>query len=394
MATLLLVVIYISFIGLGIPDSLFGTAWPAIYKEFNMPIAAASYVTLLMSICTIISSLMSAWIINKYKTSWVTAVSTAMTAAGLLGFSQSGSMLWLCLFAIPLGFGAGAIDSGLNNYVALHYKATHMNFLHCFYGLGVTLSPYLMSIALGDDANWRKGYRIAFFIQLGITIITFISLPLWKKTHPYSKHSREEKPKTLSLLSMARMPAVRAVWILFIGSCALEVTCGVWCSSFLVNSKAYALDAAARVVTLYYGGMAIGRLLSGIMAARISSWNIIHICQGILFAAIVLVMLPLPASFTVAGLFLIGLGNGPVFPNLTHLTPINFGRDVSQSVIGSQLAASSIGIMVLPPVFGLLAQAFSTDLFPYYLLVLFIVVIFYKLKLIKLLKAQRKYTAR
>lgn len=391
MSTLLLVIIYICFIGLGVPDSLFGAAWPAIYKEFHMPISAASFVTLTISGFTVISSLLSARVINKYKTSLVTAFSTAMTAAALLGFSISSNMLWLCLFAIPLGLGAGAIDSGLNNYVALHYKAAHMNFLHCFYGIGVSLSPYLMSIALGDGSNWHKGYRMAFFVQLGIAAIAFISLPLWKKAHPDSKLSKEEKPRTLSLIAMAKLPAVRAVWMLFIGSCALEVTCGVWCSSFLVNSKGYAVDAAARVVTLYYGGMAIGRFLSGILAARLSSWNIIHIGQGILLGAILLILLPLPTAFTIAGIFLVGLGNGPIFPNLTHLTPINFGRDVSQSVIGSQMAASYIGIMVAPPVFGLLAQGFSTDLFPYYLSVMFVIAILYKLRLIKLLKEQGRY---
>lgn len=184
MATLLLIVIYIAFIGLGIPDSLFGAAWPVIYKDFNTPISSASLVTLTISGCTVISSLISARVINKYKTSKVTAVSTALTAAALLGFSLSKSMTWLCLFAIPLGFGAGAIDSGLNNYVALHYKATHMNFLHCFYGIGVSLSPYLMSIALGDGANWRRGYRTAFFMQLAISIVTIIHFPYGKKSIP------------------------------------------------------------------------------------------------------------------------------------------------------------------------------------------------------------------
>lgn len=373
MATLLLIIIYLAFIGLGIPDSLFGTAWPAIYQEFGLPISAASCVTLLISGCTVAASLMSAWVINRFGTPKITAVSTAVTALALLGFSLSGNLLFLCLFAVPLGFGAGAIDAALNNYVALHYKATHMSFLHCFYGVGVSLSPYLMSIALADNSNWRNGYRLSFFIQLAIAIVTIVSLPLWKKAHPRTaEQSPAEKPKTLSLLQLARMPSVRAVWIIFLASCAIEFTCGTWGSTFLVNSKGMAVDEAAKAITLYYAGMALGRFCSGLAANRLSSWRIIFIGQGIVLAAIVLLFLPLPSGAAVTGLFLIGLGNGPLYPNLVHLTPQNFGRDISQSVMGSQMAAASIGIMLAPPLFGLLAERMTTGIFPGFLIALFV----------------------
>lgn len=393
MATILLIVIYIDFIGLGIPDSLFGAAWPAIYTEFGLPISYASFVTVIIYGGTVASSLLSAKVINRFGTAKVTAVSTALTAAGLLGFSFSGGLIWLCLFAVPLGLGAGAIDSALNNYIALHYKATHMSFLHCAYGVGVTLSPYLMALALSDNNDWRGGYRIAFFIQIGITAVTLFSLPLWSKIRRINTHDEEEDaaPRTLKLTELIKMPSVRAVWLIFFGSCAIEFTCGSWGSTFLVQSKGMSAENAAKIITFYYAGIAIGRFLSGILAAKLPSWRIIRIGQITIITAIVLLMLPLPVYVAAAGLFLVGLGNGPIYPNLIHLTPKNFGRDISQSVMGSQMAAASIGIMVMPPMFGLLAQGISTDIFPYFLLIMFAVMAVSTFFLIKNLKKSGKY---
>ena len=392
MATLLLFVIYIAFIGLGVPDSLFGTVWPAIYPEFDLPVSAASVVTLLISGCTVVSSLLSARIINRLGTAAVTAASTALTAAALLGFSLSGNLPWLCLFALPLGIGAGAIDSGLNNYVALHYRAAHMNFLHCFYGIGVSLSPYLMSLALADGNQWRLGYRRAFFVQTVIVLLVLLSLPLWKKTRPAVSDSVETEPvKTLRMTEMMKIPAVRTVWWIFIGSCAIENTCGTWGSTFLVDAKGMTAEQAAGIITVYYVGMTLSRFLSGILSARLSSWKLIYIGQGIMLAA--LLLLALPSSFSsAAGLFLIGLGVGPVFPNLIHLTPANFGRDISQSVMGTQMAATYMGIMLMPPVFGFLAQAAGAFVFPYYLLALFAVMIAATWLLGARLKKQGRYS--
>ena len=387
MATLLLIIIYIAFIVLGIPDSLFGTAWPAIYVSFEIPISSANYVTLLISCGTVISSALSARIINRFGTAVVTAVSTAITAAALFGFSVSGNLLWLCIFSIPMGLGAGAVDSALNNYVALHYKATHMNFLHCFYGIGVSVSPYLMSLALTNENNWRDGYRLAFYLQLAIALITIVSIPLWKKAHPASLQSNEEiHPKTLSIINMLKMPSVRAVLLIFIGSCAIECTCGTWGSTFLVNSKGMSVDHAAKIITLYYVGMALGRFLSGILAARLSSWKLIHLGQTITIFAILLLFLPLPSTIAAAGLFFIGLGNSPIFPNLIHLTPENFGKDISQSVMGMQMAASYAGIMLIPPIFGLWAQKTGTDIFPLYLLIMLVVMLFGTYSMLNFLK--------
>ncbi len=392
MATILLIVIYIDFIGLGIPDSLFGAAWPAIYTEFGLPISYASFVTVIIYGGTVISSLLSARVINRFGTAKVTAVSTALTAVGLLGFSLSGGLIWLCLFAVPLGLGAGAIDSGLNNYIALHYKATHMSFLHCAYGVGVMLSPYLMSLALSDNNNWRGGYRIAFFIQIGITAVTILSIPLWSRIRSIDIHEDDDvRPRTIKLTELIKMPSVRAVWLMFFGSCAIEFTCGSWGSTFLVQSKGMSAEDAAKIITFYYAGIALGRFLSGMLAARLPSWRIIHMGQAAIITAIVLLALPLPFYVAAIGLFLVGLGNGPIYPNLVHLTPKNFGRDISQSVMGSQMAFASVGTMVMPPIFGLLAQNISTDIFPYFLLIMFIVMIVSTFVLVKNLKANGRY---
>lgn len=375
MATLLLIVIYIAFIGLGVPDSLFGTAWPAIYTDLNLPVSRASIVTIIVSCGTITSSLLSSWLISRFGTGKITAVSTLMTALALLGFSCSDSMLWLCLCAIPLGLGAGSIDTALNNYVALHYKASHMNFLHCFYGIGVSLSPYLMSLAL-SKGTWEGGYRAVFWFQLAIAALTVLALPLWKKVrHAQNGEEEEETPRVLSFPALMKMPKVRMACLVFIGYCALEYTCGTWGSTFLVNAKGAAADTAARMVTFYYIGLALGRFLSGVLAGRLHSRQLVKIGQTILLAAIASLFLPLPSAFCSVSLFFIGLGNGPIFPNMLHLTPELFGKDLSQAVIGAEMATSYIGVLLAPALFGLIAQNVTAALFPVYLLVLYALMI-------------------
>lgn len=318
MATLLLIVIYISFIGLGIPDSLWGTAWPAIYTDFHLPISFASFVSIIISSGTIISSLISAKVISRFGTNRVSAFSTAMTALALLGFSLSDNFFLLCLCAIPLGLGAGAIDTALNNYVSLHYSATHMSFLHCFYGIGVTVSPYILSLVINSDAGWRGGYRIAFGIQLCIALILFLTLSIWKKAHGQDTDEAEQTTKTLPFREIACIPGIKLMWCLFITSCAIECSCGGWGSTYLVEYKHMDAVTAARMVMLYYMGMALGRFLSGILAARLSSWQIIRIGQWILGIALVILVLPVPAGISAASLFMVGLGNGPMFPNFNY----------------------------------------------------------------------------
>ncbi len=372
MATLLLVVIYCAYVGLGVPDSLFGTAWPAIYQEFGLPVSAANAVTMLISSGTIISSFMSTRIINRFGTAIVTAVSTTLTALALLGFSQSGNFLFLCLFAVPLGLGAGTVDAAQNSYVAMHYNARQMSFLHCFYGIGVSVSPYLMSIGLHEN-EWRKGYMLAFTLQAAISIITIIAIPLWKKAHPQTKTEEERKAANVPILTLAKMPAVRATWMLFITSCGIEVISTHWSSTFLVQCRGITPEFAAKTTMLYFVGLATGRFVSGLVADKIKPWAQIKIGCAVLAAGLVLLFLPIEGKLVpAAGLFLVGFGIGPMYPNLTYLTPIHFGDRLSQAVIGSQMGFAYVGIMVLPIVFGFIAQGFTTAIFPYFQAVLFL----------------------
>lgn len=371
MATLLLIVIYLAFIGLGLPDSLFGTAWPAIYPEFQLPFSMGSLVTTIMTCGTIFSSIMSSRVIARLGTGKVTAFSTALTAMALLGYSLSGHFWLLCLLAIPLGLGAGAVDTGLNNYVATHYTSAQMSLLHYFYGIGITVSPYLMSRLLATSAGWRGGYRLACCIQLAIALILFLTLPLWKKVA--GKEAQEETPvKVLSIRELAKIPGVKNMWLLFIVSCGIENATNTWGSTFLVECKGLTADRAAQVMIFYFIGFTLGRLLSGILATRLSCWKIIRIGMSVMGIAMVLLLLPLPQFAVIIALFFIGMGNSPLFPNFTYLAPRNFGRDISQSVIGTQMAASNTGFMVMPILCSLLGQLFGMEIFPVCLAVLYV----------------------
>ena len=360
MATLLIIIIFVTYIGLGIPDSLFGTAWPAIYSEFDLPISYSNFVTGLMYTGTIISSLLSAKLTKKLGTPLVVALSTFLTAVAIFGFSFSKNMFMLCLCTIPLGLGAGAIDNVLNSYVALNYKATHVNFLHCSYGVGVTLSPFLMSFALKNSNDWQGGYRIMFVFQLALTLMCFLSIPVWKKVK--EQKAIEDETRVVSIPDLLKIPIARASLVIYFGSCAIESICLAWGSTFLVNSKGLTPDKAAAMITFYFIGMTLGRFLSGVLANRISPKKINIIGESITLIAIILTFSKNSIIATV-GLSLIGLGNGPVFPNMTHLTPVHMGREISQSFIGLQGAVSYGSILLSPITFGLLAEKFSTDIF-------------------------------
>ena len=375
MATALLIIIYIAFIGLGIPDSLFGTAWPAIYSEFELPISFGSFVTIIISCGTVLSSVISSKIISRLGTNKVSAYSTLLTALALLGFSFASNLWVMCFWAIILGAGAGAIDVALNNYVALHYSATHMSFLHCFYGVGVSASPYILSLVIAGNFGWRGGYKIAFAIQLIITLLLFLSLPLWRKAHGGENESEENTHKDLSFGSVLKIPGVKMMCSLFIASCAIECTCGGWGSTFLVEYKHLPAEKAAQIIMIYYIGMTLGRFLSGVLAAKSHSWKIIRLGQIVLGLALLLLILPGGVYLCALGMFLIGLGNGPLFPNFNYLTPENFGSDISQSVIGIQMASAYIGIMVAPALCGLLGQIFGMVIFPFYLILFYAIMI-------------------
>ena len=282
MATLLLVVIYLSFISLGVPDSLLGTAWPVLYRELGVPLASQSAVSILCSLATMTSSMNSARIISHLGTGKVTAFSTLLTAAALLGFSFSGSFWFMCLMAIPLGLGAGCVDSALNNYVSIHYNATVMSFLHCFYGVGVMVSPYIMSVVINSAVGWRGGYRTASLIQALIGSILLLALPLWKKAHGEESIQAEKKMKVLPISQTLRIPGALMTCLLFLTFCAIEVICGGWSATYMVEAKHMPANLAARATMYFYLGMALGRFLSGVAAKKLTPWQIIFISMGIL----------------------------------------------------------------------------------------------------------------
>lgn len=374
MTIVLLVVIYVAFVGLGIPDSLFGAAWPAMYADLGLPVSLGSVVTMIISCGTIVSSLSSAAVINRFGTGRVTAVSTVLTAAALLGFSLAPSLLWLCLLAVPLGLGAGAIDTALNNYVALHYRATHMNFLHCAYGVGVTVSPLIMSFAL-SAGTWREGYLGAAICQAAIALLTIAILPLWGKVARVDEERGEKdaEPRTESPLALVRRRDVRLACLVFLASVAIEGICNTWGTSYLVNARGMGAGEAAGTVTVYYVGVTLGRFLSGVLANRLSSKQLVGLGQLVTFAAVLVLLAPLPVGAASVGLFLVGFGNSPLYPNMLHLTPRLFGRELSQSVIGVQMAASYVGSLALAPLFGVVGQSLGFWLFPVALLALSLV---------------------
>lgn len=370
MATILLVFIYIFYIGLGIPDSLLGSAWPAIYGELHIPVSYASFVSAIISTGTVLSSLFSTKVIARLGTAKVTAISTSLTAIALLGFSCSHSFFWLCLCAVPLGIGAGSIDTALNNYVALHYNAMQISFLHCFYGIGVTVSPYLMSLALSESMNWRGGYRTAFCIQLVIAALSVLSLPLWKKVK--SVRQEEETVQVLPLLQMIRRKKIWASCGVFAGISALESTCLIWGSTYLSETIGLSADTAAALITFYFAGMTLGRFFSGLLSLKFSDWKIILIGQSTIFIAVCILLLTDHTVPAVFGLFLTGLGNGPVFPNMTHLTPVLYKKETSQSIIGIEMAFSNLSIMLTPVLFGFVSDIMGTEIFPVFLAIMFV----------------------
>lgn len=371
MATVLMVIIFISYISLGIPDSLFGAAWPAIYGEMSLPVSYANFITVIHATGTIVSSLSSAAVIKRLGTAKVTFLSALTTSLALLAFSLSDNMLWLCLSAVPLGLGAGSIDTALNNYVAINYNATQMSFLHTSYGVGVTISPYLMSLAIGDG-NWRDGYRTMFIIQISIALLVLVTLPVWKKVKE-QKAEPEVVQKTISIPKALKIKRVKPTLMMFVFSVAIEAICLVYGSTYLVEARGVTEERGAECITFYFLGMTLGRFISGLLSKKLSSKQIIIIGECITFVAITLLLLPLNMTVATIGLFMIGLGNGPLFPNLTHLMPIHFGKDLSQSLIGLQMAVSSVSVLLSPILFGQIAEHLGAGLFPTVLMIMLVI---------------------
>ncbi|NLV91048.1 MAG: MFS transporter [Firmicutes bacterium] len=383
--TLLLVLIYISFISLGLPDSILGTAWPAAYKDLGVPISWAGIISATISGGTIISSWFSNRIISRLGTGVTTVVSVAMTAVALLGVSLSGSFWFLLLFAIPLGLGAGSVDAALNNFVALHYQAKHMNWLHCFWGIGASAGPVIMSISL-TSSNWQTGYAAIGWLQVALVIILLLSLPLWKR---FSSGAQSEgsRAQVLSTRELLRIPGAKPILVAFFCYCAVEATAGLWGSSFLVLTKGISPQIAARWISLYYFGITFGRFLSGLLTLKIANRDLIRLGQGMSVLGILLLLLPAWDFVFSAGFFVIGLGCAPIFPALLHDTPENFGAELSQAIMGMQMACAYVGTTTMPPLFGFLAQRVSMILLPFYLLVIALLMVA-MVELLNRLKAQ------
>ena len=371
MFTLLLAIIYLGFISLGLPDALFGASWPVLQPTLDVPLSFAGIVTMTVSGGTIIASLLSDKLTSKFGAGLVTAVSVGMTATSLLGFSFCTEFWHLILCAIPLGLGAGAVDAALNNFVALHFASKHMSWLHCFWGVGASISPYIMSFWLARNEQWESGYRTVGIIQIILTAILFISLPLWKKikTNNFATDDKEEAPKPKKLTEIFKIKGVKSVLFSFFAFCAVEATAFSWTSSFLVFDKGLNVELAAKYASLFYLGMTVSRLITGFFADKLGDKKMIRL--GYTIAVFGLLMMILPFGNTLIcliGIFITGFGNGPVYPAIIHSTPQNFGKENSQAVVGVQMAFAYTGSTFMPPLFGLIGNHVSLSLFPVFLL--------------------------
>ena len=383
MVHLLLAIIYIAFISLGLPDSLLGAAWPVMHEDLGAPLSYAGIISMIIAFGTVVSSLQSDRLTLWLGTGKVTAISVAMTATALFGFSASSEFWMLCLWAIPYGLGAGGVDAALNTYVALHCRSWHMSWLHCMWGVGAATGPYIMGMALEMGKGWPAGYHIIAVMQVVLTIILFASLPLWKERKDEVQADSGHKRKLLSLREIFRIPGAREILVAFFCYSAVEQTCGLWASSFLNLSKGISAEQAASFGAMFFIGITVGRAINGFLAMRMHDESMIRMGQVLILLGIVTVMLPAGDAVALAGLILIGLGCAPIYPCIIHSTPTHFGKDKSQAIIGVQMAAAYIGTMLMPPLFGILANHLSISLLPIYLLVLLAIMAFMHERLIQ-----------
>lgn len=374
MYTLLLLLIYLAFISLGLPDSLLGSAWPVIHQELQVPLSYAGAVTMIVSFGTICSSLMSERLTKKLGVNIVTVCSVLLTAIALYGFSTASAFWMLCLWGIPYGLGVGAIDAALNNYVALHYNSRHMSWLHCFWGVGTIISPYIMSYALTTSV-WQNGYRMVSFLQMGITVILLVTLPVWKVNRK-ANEQKAEQAAVIGIRGALKIKGVPQLLLGFFSYCSLESTLLLWSSSYLVGAKGVTAQKAAAFASLFCIGITAGRFLSGLVTEKLGDYNLIRIGTGILLLGCIAMILPLKTDVAaLGGLVVMGLGCAPVYPSIIHATPDNFGAQNSQAIIGIQMASAYVGSTFMPPVFGLIANHISVALMPFF--VLFFIVLMY-----------------
>ena len=411
MFSFLLLIIYLSFISLGLPDALLGSAWPIMHEELKVPLSYSGSVYMLISCCTILSSLKSESLNRRFGTGKITAFSVLLTALAIFGFSMSRSFYMLLLFAIPYGLGAGSVDAALNHYVALHYSSRHMNWLHCMWGIGASIGPYIMGFVLQRGYSWSKGYLLIGILQAGLTFLLFLSLGLWKEKEEdmndlvkVEMHEGEEGKKALSFREILRIPGAKECIASFFFYCAIEQTIGLWSGSFMVYSLRIDAKLAASFVALFYFGITFGRFLAGIFSAKWKDEELILGGIAILFLGIVLLFpaglfsgnrlfgMELRQIFVVLSLLFMGLGCAPIYPAIIHSTPYNFGAENTSALIGKQMASAYIGSLSLPPIFGVLAKNFGTELFPFYAVVLGIAMLYmYKQLLKKTKEAKRKW---
>lgn len=368
MTSLLLAVIYLAFIGLGLPDSLLGAAWPMIYPQFEVPVSSMGLISMIISAGTILSSLNSSRLTRALGAGKVTLLSTVLTAIALLGFGMSRSLWQLCFWAVPYGLGAGSVDAALNNYVALHYASRHMSWLHCMWGVGTIIGPSLMSAALTGGHGWSGGYLLTALVQGLIVAVLLLSLPLWGR--PTSGNGSETETAALSLREVLTIPGAKEVMLCFFGYCALESTAGLWAASYLTLARDIPAETAAGFAALFYLGITAGRAVSGWIAPHLGDDGMIRLGLWGIGLGLAALLLPGPAAVSLAGLVIIGLGCAPIYPSIIHSTPAHFGAHRSQAVIGVQMASAYVGSMAMPPLFGLMARQITPALFPFYLLVL------------------------
>ena len=364
---LLLAIIYLSFISLGLPDGLLGAAWPTIYPELSVPVSYAGILFAIISGGTVVSSLLSDQLTFRLGTGRITVLSVCMTAAALFGFASSDSYWMLCLWAIPYGLGAGSVDASLNNYVALHYTSRHMSWLHCMWGIGATVGPYIMGAVLSGGGHWSGGYRTVGFIQLALTAMLFLSLPLWKER---TKTEDGSAAKPLPLKAVISIPGAKQIMVTFFCYCALEQSTALWASSYLALYKGVPADTAAFFASMFFIGITAGRALNGFLTMKFTDTQLIRMGQAVILSGICAMLLPLGERAAIAGLILIGLGCAPIYPCVIHSTPEHFGAEHSQALIGVQMASAYIGNCLMPPLFGLIANHIHVALLPVYLLLI------------------------
>ena len=422
MLSLLLAIIYLAFISLGLPDSLLGSAWPVIYREFSVPLSYSGGIFMIISGGTILSSLCSDRLTKAFGTGRVTAGSVLMTAAALFGFSVSHSYFALCLWALPYGLGAGSVDASLNNYVAFHYASKHMSWLHCMWGIGASAGPYIMGYALTGGLGWNMGYRYIAVLQIILSVILIVSLPLWngrKQSNPLPANgtqtndtsrtdsgaqtndasrlggtvveadSGKNTANALSLLQIFRIPGAKEIMATFFCYCTIEQTTGLWAGSYLVLHQGLSAETAASLAGLFFIGITAGRFISGFLTWKLGDTQMIRLGQALVLTGILLLLLPFGTITAFPGLILVGLGCAPIYPSIIHSTPANFGEDKSQALIGVQMASAYTGNLLMPPLFGFLANHISVSLFPFYLLIFLIVMALLHKRMLNKIRKER-----